>query len=157
MNENEQPNEPDWDTPLSVVLTPAWLIHALFHTANSVHTGWGSCVDPRLVVTETRAEAPDSPNYCRLVEQEFVEEEGPDMAETTWHDWVVEVAIERVVVTGHWQIPVNSPPLEWDWCAAEAEKAFDKACMLFGKRVGRALTLIEEPGPQPPSGQQPRH
>ncbi len=156
MNENEQPNEPDWDTPLKLVLTPAWLIHSLFHSANSVHTGWASCVDPALVVNETRAVEAGAGNYCRLVEQEFVESD-VEAGETTWHDWVVEVVIDRVVVTGHWQIPVNSSPMDWDWCAQEAEKAFDKACVLFGKRLGRALVVIEEPGPQAPPAQHARH
>ena len=37
MSKEEDAVEPDWETPLSLALTPALLIHALMHTASTVH------------------------------------------------------------------------------------------------------------------------
>jgi hypothetical protein len=90
-------------------------------------------------------------NYCRLVEQEYVEDE---KEETVWHDWAVEVSLDKVLVTGHWQTQVNNSPMEWDWCARESEKAFSHACTLFGKRVRHGLGVEEPvPGTEPPKHQ----
>jgi hypothetical protein len=64
------------------------------------------------------------------------------------------VRIGDVLVTGHWQIQVNAPPMEWDWCARAAESSFDKACVLVGKRTRRGI-VIDEGDPQTPP-QKPR-
>jgi hypothetical protein len=140
--------EPDWDTPLTVHLTPALLIHALMSTASAVHTGYSSCVDDKLVVNSLAAMDDAIGNYVRLVEQEFVEDDEPD---TVWHDWALEISIGKVLTTGHWQIPSNAPPMEWQWNAREAEKAFARACLLLGRRVRRGL-VVDEPLPmeEPP-------
>jgi hypothetical protein len=45
MIEEQDRNEPDWESPLHLKLTPALLIHALMGTASAVHTGWSSCID----------------------------------------------------------------------------------------------------------------
>jgi hypothetical protein len=84
----------------------------------------------------------------RLVEQEFYEDEEP---ETVWHDWTLEIRIGRVLTTGHWQVLVSAPPLDWEWNGREAEKAFARACVLIGRRARRGLT-VEEPAQleQPP-------
>ncbi len=159
MNEPESSNEPDWEIQLTLSLTPNWLIHSLFNTANSVHTGWTSCVDPALVVADLLAADDRNGNYCRLVEQEFSEVEGESSSENedgVWHDWAVEIRIGQVLVTGHWQIPVNTTPMEWEWCAREAEQAFEKACVLFGKRVRRGF-VVEEPTSQTPPPKPKRH
>ena len=140
----DETNEPDWATQIEVNLTPTGLIHSLFATANSVHTGWSSCVDRSLVVSDLSTLDEATGNYCRLVEHEFVEEGDED---DLWHDWTVELRLGEVLVTGHWQIPANSSPMEWEWCGREAETAFDKACVLFGKRVRRGIG-VEEPDPQ---------
>ena len=52
MKSTDDSSEPDWDTQLEVSLTPTGLIHSLFATASSVHTGWSSCVDRSLVVSD---------------------------------------------------------------------------------------------------------
>ncbi len=153
MEETDSNNEPDWDTPLSITVTPGWLIHALFSSASSVHTGWSSCVDSALIVSDTIAADDRNGNYCRLVEQEFSEGEGED---TVWHDWGVEIRVGEMLITGHWQIPASTSPMEWDWCSREAEQAFEKACVLFGRRVRRGL-LIEEPDPQNAPPKQKHH
>lgn len=137
--------DPDWDTPLTLTLTPAAIIDTVFGTAESVHTGDDSCVDQSLVVNETTAIDDQSENYCRFVEQEYVEDAEP---EATWHDWAVEVRIENVMVAGHWRVPVNGSPSDWEWCAAEAEKAFTTACVLVGKRVRRGI-VIDQPNAAP--------
>jgi hypothetical protein len=133
--------EPDWDTPLSLTLTPGLLIHALMSTASAVHTGWSSCIDDTLVLTNQVAMDDQAGHYVRLVEQEFVEDEQPDMV---WHDWTLEVRIGSVLTTGHWQFPATSHPSEWDWNAREAERAFERACVLIGRRVRRGIQ-VEEP------------
>ena len=133
--------EPDWDTPLSLMLTPGLLIHALMSTASAVHTGWSSCIDDTLVLTNQVAMDDQAGHYVRLVEQEFVEDDRPDMV---WHDWTLEVRIGSVLTTGHWQFPATSHPSEWDWNAREAERAFERACVLIGRRVRRGIQ-VEEP------------
>ena len=85
--------DPDWDTPLKLTVTPASIIDTVLATADSVHTGEDTCVDQSLVVMETTAIDDQSENYCRFVEQEYVEEEEP---EATWHDWAVEIRVENV-------------------------------------------------------------
>jgi len=148
MNENDSSNEPEWDAPLAITLTPGGMIHSLFHTASAAHTGWNSCVDPTLVLADLSSVDERTGNYCRVVEQEFVEEGQDDVV---WHDWAVEVRIGDIVVTGHWQAQVNASPMEWEWCAREAELAFDKSLLLLGKRTRRGVGVDEggEPGTPP--------
>jgi hypothetical protein len=148
MNEKDSSNEPEWDIPLSITLTPGGMIHSLFNTASAVHTGWDSCVDPSMVLMDLSTVDDRTGNYCRLVEQEFVEDGQEDVV---WHDWAVEVRVGEVLVTGHWQIQVNSSPMDWDWCAREAERAFDKACLLLGRRSRRSVVVDEgDPENLPP-------
>ena len=139
---------PDWDQPISLSLAPADLINALFATANSVHTGWSSCVDETLVVFDMAAMDERSGNFVRLCEQEFVDESD---SEVTWHDWTVEVLLGEAFVTAHWQLQVTAAPLDWEWCAREAESAFEKAAVLVGKRIRRTLTVERSPDPPQPA------
>jgi len=143
MIEEQDENEPDWASPLQIELTPAALIHALMGTASAVHTGWTSCIDEKLVVSGVISMDDSTGNYIRLVEQEFYEDEDP---EVVWHDWTLEIRIGKVLISGHWQVAVSASPMEWDWQAREAEKAFERACILFGRRVRRGLA-VEEPAP----------
>lgn len=147
MNQDTDASEPDWESPLHLALTPALLFHALMSTASAVHTGWASCIDDKLVVADVLS-MDDAGSYVRLVEQEFYEDEDP---ETVWHDWTLEIRLGQVLTTGHWQIPNTASPMEWDWNGREAEKAFEKACVLIGRRVRRGLAVEEPaPGEQPP-------
>lgn len=148
MTDNNTTAEPDWDSPLSLTLTPARLIHALFGTASVVHTGWSSCVERPLVVSDLAAMDDSTGDYCRLVEQEFAEE---GKQETVWHDWAVEIRLGDVLITGHWQLETTAPPLDWDWAAGEAERVFEKACVLFGKRVRRGILVEDPPATEPPA------
>ncbi len=148
--QNDTAAEPDWATPLRLTITPALLIHALFGTSNSVHTGWESCIDDTLVLGDLMAMDESTGNYCRMVEQEYTEEEDE---EAVWHDWTVELRIGTVTITGHWQIQTVTPPMDWEWCAREAEKAFEKACVLLGKRIRRGIGVDElSYGPEAPNG-----
>lgn len=147
MTQDTDAPEPDWESPLQLALTPALLIHALMTTASAVHTGWSSCIDDKLVVADVLA-MDDAGSYVRLVEQEFYEDEDP---ETVWHDWTLEIRVGKVLTTGHWQIPTNAPPMEWDFNGREAQLAFEKACVLIGRRVRRGVSVEEPPrGKQPP-------
>jgi len=110
-------------------------------TASAVHTGWSSCIDDSLVITNQIAMDDQSGHYVRLVEQEFVEDDQPDMV---WHDWTLELRLGSVLITGHWQCPASAHPSEWDWNAREAERAFEHACVLIGRRVRRSIQ-VEEP------------
>ena len=115
--------EPDWDAPIKVQLTPAAIIHALFPSADGVHTGLESCVDHALVTQETNAVDDLSGNHCRLARQEYVEDHTPDV---TWHDWVVELKLGEIYIAAHWRTQQNANPADWDWCMGEAENAFAK-------------------------------
>jgi len=143
MIQEQDTTEPDWDSPLQIQLTPALLIHALMATASAVHTGWSSCVDEKLVVSGVVSIDEVTGNYIRLAEQEFFEDEDPDVV---WHDWTLEIRLGNVLVTGHWQVTDTASPMEWEWHAGEAEKAFERACLLLGRRVRRGL-IVEEPAP----------
>ena len=145
--------EPDWDTPLQLDTSPGMLIHALFASANTVHTGWTSCVDESLVLADLVTMDEGSGNYCRLVEQEYAEN-GTD--EVVWHDWAVELQLGNLLITGHWQVQVTASPMEWEWCIGEAEKAFEKSCVLFGKRIRRGIG-VEEPGVESQPEKHKRH
>jgi hypothetical protein len=93
-------------------------------------------------------------NYVRLVEQDFYEDEDP---ETVWHDWTLEISIGKILTTGHWQIPSNASPMEWEWTAREADKAFGRACILIGRRVRQGL-VVDEPVPiEQPHPRMSRH
>ena len=142
MIEEQDRNEPDWESRLHLELTPALLIHALMGTASAVHTGWSSCIDENLVVSSVVSMDDGAGNYVRLAEQEFYEED----PEVVWHDWTLEIRVGSVLTTGHWQVPVSAPPMEWEWQAKESERAFERACLLVGRRVRRGL-LVEEPAP----------
>jgi hypothetical protein len=147
--------EPDWNTPLPLTVTPAMLIHSLFAMAQQVHTGEESCVNDELVVNELLAIDERTGNHARLVEQEYVEEGADD--DTVWHDWAVEIRIGDIWVTGHWQQPVTVSPLEWEWCARQAEQAFRQACVLFGKQVRPGLVVLDEAPVAPPTTPLRRH
>ncbi|AGA91453.1 hypothetical protein Thimo_2743 [Thioflavicoccus mobilis 8321] len=131
---------PDWDSPVQLTLTPALMIHALMATATAVHTGWESCIEEGLVVSSLIAMDEGAGHYVRLVEQEYDDENDPEIA---WHDWTLEIRIGRVLTTGHWQAPVGGALLEWEWHAREAEQAFERACVLLGRRVSRGLVVVE--------------
>lgn len=151
MNDQHDEQDPDWDIPLSLTLTPAMLIHSLFAMAQQVHSGRESCIGQEFVVNELLALDERNGNHVRLVEQEYVEDGGDD---TLWHDWAVEIRIGDVWVTAHWQQPVNVSPLEWEWSGQQAENAFRQACVLIGKQVRPGLVVIDEPGsgtPMPPA------
>jgi hypothetical protein len=148
MMPEQDATEPDWDSPLSLTLTPALLIHSLMKTASAVHTGWSSCIDDQLVVANLVSMDDAAGNYVRLAEQEFFEDEDP---ETVWHDWTLEIRVGQILTTGHWQVLVTAPPIDWDWNAREAERAFERACVLIGRRARRGLAVDEPmPSQQPP-------
>lgn len=136
--------EPDWDSPLRLQLTPELIVHAVMDNASAVHTGWQSCVEESVVLDQMQVIDDTGANAIRLVEQEFADEEEP---ETAWHDWTLEVRIGKVIVTGHWQVRTNAPPLDWEWHARAAERAFERACVLLGRRARRGL-VVEEPMPR---------
>jgi len=136
--------DPDWDSPLSFQLTPELLAHAVMQTASAVHTGWDSCVDEAAILTQIVALGDQGDASVRLLEQELADEE--DAAET-WHDWTLEVRVGRLLTVGHWQVRSKSAMLDWEWSAAAAERAFELACVLLGKRVRRGL-VVEEPMPR---------
>ncbi len=153
MSKDEDGAEPDWETPLSLTLTPALLIHSLMDTASAVHTGWTSCLDESLILSNLVAMDDRAGNYVRLAEQEFVED---GKQEPVWHDWTLEVRIGTLLTTGHWQIEVSAHPQEWDWSAREARRAFERACVLVGRRVRPSLA-VEEPAPAEPVPRTSRH
>lgn len=154
MQDNAADGEPDWDTPLRVTLTPRQLIHALFATSHSAHTGWMSCVDASLIQAKLVALDEVTGNYCRLIEQEYMED---DNDEVVWHDWSVELHLGEMLITGHWQAQTASMSMvEWGWCSREAERAFEKGCILFGKRVRHSLSIEKQPTEAQPPKQQ-RH
>jgi hypothetical protein len=148
MMPEQDATEPDWDSPLTLTLTPALLIHSLMKTATAVHTGWSTCIDDQLVVANLVSMDDAAGNYVRLVEQEFYEDEDP---ETVWHDWTLEIRIGQILTAGHWQVLLTAPPIDWDWNAREAERAFERACVLIGRRARRGLAVDEPmPSEQPP-------
>ncbi|MBN2887054.1 MAG: hypothetical protein JXM75_10160 [Chromatiaceae bacterium] len=143
LTEDPTSADPDWETPLSLSLTPAMLIHALMQSASAVHTGWTSCIDDSLVLANLVAMDDHAGHYVRLAEQEFIEDSQPEMP---WHDWTLEIRIGSVLTTAHWQCPANAHPSEWDWNAREAARAFERAAVLVGRRTRPALA-VEEPTP----------
>jgi hypothetical protein len=153
MTKDDDGTEPDWETPLSLTLTPALLIHALMGTASAVHTGWTSCLDESLVLSDLVVMDDRAGNYVRLTEQEFVED---GKTEPVWHDWTLELRIGTVLTTGHWQFEVSAHPHEWDWNAREARRAFERACVLLGRRV-RPSVAVEDPTPAEPVPRTSRH
>ncbi len=153
MTNETDAGEPDWETPLSLTTTPALLIHALMGTASAVHTGWASCVDETLALSNVLAMDDSAGNYVRLVEQEFVDD---GKLEQVWHDWTLEVHIGAVLITGHWQLEASAHPSDWDWNAREARRAFERACVLIGRRVRETLA-VEEPERADPVPRASRH
>lgn len=146
MSQEQASVEPDWEQALPLTMTPALIIHSVMATASAVHTGWESCIDDRLILSNLVAMDDKTGHYVRLVEQEYHEEADP---ETVWHDWTLEIRIANVLTTGHWQAPVGGPAIESEWQAREAEQAFERACVLLGRRVSRGLVVVE---PQPSEG-----
>ncbi len=138
MSEKDNSNDPDWDTALNLALTPAGIIYCLFNTAEAVHTGWETCIDHALIVSELTALDELSDNYCRLVEQEYQDEERSDVS---WHDWTVELKLGATFISAHWRAQVGGAPYDWDWCIAQSEEAFTRACLLVGKPVRRGLAV----------------
>ncbi len=153
MTPDTEATEPDWDTPLALTITPALLIHALMGTATTVHTGWVSCIDDTLLLSNLVAMDDHAGNYIRLAELEFAEDDQPD---ALWHDWVLEVRIGAILTTGHWQFPATAHPSEWEWNMREATRTFERACTLIGRRV-RQITAVEEPMPFEPVPRTSRH
>lgn len=142
----EAGDEPGWDVPMRFTLTPDLLMKTLFATAESVHTGWQTCVEGRLVVADNTVMDEGTGNHCRLAEQEYADEEQPD---DYWHDWTVELRIGEVMVIAHWRALAPGSPADWSWCANEAESAFTQACMLIGRRARRGIMVEESPSSTP--------
>lgn len=147
MIDPKEHDEPDWESPLHLTLSPALLIHSLLASAATVHTGTESCVDETLVVSNLIALERESGNYVRLTEQEFYAEDEP---EVLLHDWTVEIGIGRILTTGHWQAVQGASLLDWEWSASQAQDAFERACVLVGRRVRRGLVVEEPATPEPP-------
>ena len=140
MTETETTAQPDWETPLSTTISAGSLIETLFSTASDTHTGWSSCIEDEFVISNLTVTGQDKSDYCRLIEQEYIEEDQNDLI---WHDWTVEIHLGDIYIAGHWQIPSATVPIEWEWCEKEATFAFEKACVLFGRKVRRALAIEE--------------
>lgn len=136
--------DPDWDSPLNFRLTPELVAHAVMDGASAVHTGWQSCVDEAAILSQIVAMDDTGEKVIRLVEQEFIDEQD---SEAAWHDWSVELRSGGLFIIGHWQVRSTSAPLDWEWAAAAAERAFERACVLLGRRVRRGL-LVDEPMPR---------
>ncbi len=134
--------DPDWDTQLTISLTPAVIAHVAFTSAPQVHTGWESCLDPQLIIAELNAVQDETGNHCRLVQQEY-EEEGDE--NIVWHDWTVELKLGQTFLSAHWRTSVTSSGAEWDWCVREAEAAFKSAGLLVGKRITRGMVVDDLP------------
>ena len=149
---SDAPEGPDWDTPLNITLTPDDLMHTVFAMADEVHTGYDSCVDPKLLCGDVTALDRDGENYCRLVEQEYVEDEEPDL---TWHDWAVELKVGSSYITGHWRAQVGYSRADWEHCAKQSAQAFAVGCVLVGQHVREGIT-IDAPH-RPPSPARTRH
>lgn len=145
--------DPDWDSPLNLTLTPELLVHALMDSASAVHTGWESCVDDEAILSQIVATDDTGDAAVRLLEQEFADDEEGTAA---WHDWTLEVRFGRVFTVGHWQVRSNAAALEWDWSLQAAERAFERACVLLGRRVRRG-PVIEEPMPRELPPRSSRH
>lgn len=128
--------DPAWEEPISLQLSPARLFSALMPTADSVHTGWQSCIEDALAQVSSTLVDELSGNHCRLAELEYADQEN---ASETWHDWTVELRLGEVYLSGHWRERVGGSPADWAWCAAQAEEAFTRACVLIGKRVRRGF------------------
>ncbi len=133
--------DPDWDSPLNFTLTPELIAHALMETASAVHTGWASCIDEEAILSQRTAMDETGEKSIRLIEQEFVDEQDNTAA---WHDWALEVRVGSVFILAHWQTRLDAPTVEWEWSASAAERAFERACVLLGRRVRRGL-IVEEP------------
>jgi len=148
MKQSNQTVEPDWDTPISFALTPSLIFHTLFASADTVHTGWESCIDSTLSEEDMTVIDEQTGNHCRLVKQRYAEDQDP---EVTWMDWTVELKTGEIYLSGHWRAQEEEGASTQDWCAMQAEDAFSGACLLVGKRVRRGL-IVEEPSraPQPP-------
>ena len=111
MSDFETEIEPEWDSPVVLEVTPRAIIECVFWNADAVHTGYESCIEPKLVIVDTIAHDDNSDNYCRYVEQEYMEEETTE--ETTWHDWTVELKLGEVFVVAHWRVLVGGSPADW--------------------------------------------
>lgn len=145
--------QPDWNLPLSFTITPESVMVTVFASAEEVHTGWDTCVNPALILSETTAVDSSTSNHCRLVEQEYTYDDQPDV---TWHDWTVELRVGEVYLLGHWRVQVNEAPAMWSWSSTEAENAFMTACTLIGQRVRRGL-VVENSSASPPVPPRSRH
>ena len=71
MSDYETVIEPEWDSPIGFQI-PRAIIECVFWNADAVHTGYDSCIDPKLVIVDTIAHEDNGDNYCRYVEQEYV-------------------------------------------------------------------------------------
>lgn len=140
----DDPGELDWGMPLIIQLTPEAIARVLMDTANAVHTGRETCIDDDSIINQMQARDDSGANTVRLVEQEFADEQEP---EVIWHDWAVEVRLGQVLITGHWHVRSGAAPFEWDWLSRQAEMAFERACLLVGRRARRGV-WVEEPEPR---------
>ena len=136
--------DPDWDSPLTLNVTPAGLAGALFSSADEVHTAWQSCVDPNLVVAESVAHDANTSNYCRLVEQGTKRTAARASGTTGASNCASAKSTFPAIGARHGRAARIS------WSNDEAQKAFWRLRALR-RRVGRTV-YVEEPlesGPSP--------
>jgi hypothetical protein len=132
----EADSDPSWEDPLNLQLTPASVFTSLMHSADSVHTGWQSCIEDTLAQVSSTLVDEGTGNHCRIAELEYADQENPN---ESWHDWTVELKVGEVYLSAHWRERVGGSPADWSWCQAQAEEAFTRACVLIGKRVRRGF------------------
>ncbi len=76
-------------------MTPGLLIYALMGTATAVHTGWESCIEDGLVVSDLVTMGDSAETSIRLAEQEFYEEARQVLYQATRFDQGLPVSQRR--------------------------------------------------------------
>jgi len=150
MSPADSGHEPDWDAAIDLQLAPAAIIHALFGSAESVHTGWESCIQHDLVVFELSAIDDHSDNHCRLIEQEYVEDPSQEI---TWHDWIVELKLGRVYISAHWRVPRRQPRRVGLVCRPDREGVYCRGGA--GGQAGAQGSRGGRPAGRPPGAADP--
>ena len=96
----EEQEQPDWSVPLTFSITPETIMSTVFATAEEVHCGWDTCVNPALILSETTAVDALTSNHCRLVEQEIG-------VENAGHHWTL---LFEIAQNGQFHGSVHPPP-----------------------------------------------
>lgn len=124
------PQEPSFDEPLSIGLTPSEITNAFVVNFESSCTSFSSMINANDVVLDHKSTNERTGNTCQITAFEF-----EDALETLTRAYHVEIKVGNAFIIVIWQDNTGSRA-ELDYIKKSAHQTYINLCMLIGINVG---------------------